>query len=248
MELFEVGQYEGNSVSMAEYLRTFVSRGEVTMISECTEEEFAKIELRSPNFLSLFQIIRLQEPREDLEKIIIEKVNQIANTRNIIIENEAIEETIRLNRRYTPYSGFPGKPIRFLESIILNQNRKVNKNKSKKSKITIDRGVAIQYFCEETGMPEFMVNPDKPMDLKAIQQFFSDNIFGQKAAVNSVTNLMASVKTALTRQGKPIASFLFVGPTGVEKRKWQRFWRNLCLEVMKKLYVSICRNFQRLIR
>jgi ATP-dependent Clp protease ATP-binding subunit ClpA len=222
LELFEVGQYEGNSVSMAEYLRTFIGRGEVTMISECTEEEFAKIELRSPNFLSLFQIIRLEEPREGLEKIIIDKVKQIANTRNIVIEDEAIDETIRLNRRYTPYSGFPGKPIRFLESIILNKNRKNEneneKNKqSKNAKITINRSTAIQHFCEETGMPDFMVNPEKPMDLNQIQQFFSDNIFGQKAAVDSVINLLASVKTALTRQGKPIASFLFVGPTGVGK-------------------------------
>jgi ATP-dependent Clp protease ATP-binding subunit ClpA len=217
LELFEVGQYEGNAVSMAEYLRTFIGRGEVTLISECTEEEFAKIELRSPNFLSLFQIIRLEEPREDLESIIINKVKQIANTRNILIEEEAIDETIRLNRRYTPYSGFPGKPIRFLESIILNKNKNKSKSESKNEKITINRGVAIQHFCEETGMPDFMVNPEKPMDLNQIQQFFSDNIFGQKEAVNSVTNLLASVKTALTRQGKPIASFLFVGPTGVGK-------------------------------
>lgn len=218
LELFEVGQYEGNSVSMAEYLRSFVGQGEVTVISECTAEEFAKIEIKSPNFLSLFQIIRLEEPREGLEQIIVNKVKQIANTSNIIIEEEAIDETIRLNRRYTPYSGFPGKPIRFLESIILNKNRRSeSEGRSENDSITINRGTAIEYFCEETGMPEFMVNPDKLMDLNQIQQFFSDNIFGQKTAVNSVTNLMATVKTALTRQGKPIASFLFVGPTGVGK-------------------------------
>lgn len=211
LELFEVGQYEGNSVSMAEYLRTFVGRGEVTVISECTDEEFAKIELKSPNFLSLFQIIRLEEPRENLEKIIVKKVKQIANISKVVIDDEAIAETIRLNRRYTPYSGFPGKPIRFLESIILNKNKKQTK------KITINRSVAIQYFCEETGMPEFMVNPEKPMDLNQIKDFFGSNIFGQTKAIDSVTNLLASVKTALTRQGKPIASFLFVGPTGVGK-------------------------------
>ncbi|MFK7946458.1 MAG: AAA family ATPase [Saprospiraceae bacterium] len=212
LELFEVGQYEGNAVSMAEYLRTFVGRGEVTLISECTDEEFAKIELRSPNFLSLFQIIRLEEPKDGLEDIIIQKVNQIANTSQVVLEKEAIEETIRLNRRYTPYSGFPGKPIRFLESIILNNNKKL-----RKAKITIDRSTTIQHFCEETGMPEFMVNPALPMDLGQIQSYFQDNIFGQNVAIKSVTNLLASVKTALTRQGKPIASFLFVGPTGVGK-------------------------------
>ena len=229
LELFEVGQYEGNTVSMAEYLRTFVSRGEVTLISECTDEEFAKIELRSPNFLSLFQIIRLEEPKEDLEDIIIKKVTQIANTSQVVLEKDAIEETIRLNRRYTPYSGFPGKPIRFLESIILNNNRQ------KKSKITINRSTAIQYFCEETGMPEFMVNPALPMNLGQIQSYFQDNIFGQNAAVKSVTNLLASVKTALTRQGKPIASFLFVGPTGVGKTEMAKVLANFMFGSREKM-------------
>ncbi len=213
LELFEVGQYEGNSVSMADYLRSFVGRGEVTIISECTDEELANIELRSPNFLSLFQIVRLEEPREDLETIITQKVQQISNTNKIVIEQAAIEETIRLNRRYTPYSGFPGKPIRFLESMLLS---KKIKNESQEN-IIITKTMAIQHFCEETGMPEFMVNPEKLMDFSKVQQFFADNIFGQKAAVNSVTNLLAAVKTALTRQGKPIASFLFVGQTGIGK-------------------------------
>jgi len=61
------------------------------------------------------------------------------------------------------------------------------------------------------------VNSEIPMNLRAIQTFFGENVFGQNIAVKSVTNLLASVKTALTRQGKPIASFLFVGPTGVGK-------------------------------
>ncbi len=212
LELFEVGQYEGNAVSMAEYLHSFIGRGEVTLISECSEEEYAKIELKSPNFLSLFQIIRLQEPKEDLEEIIIQKVESIANTKRIVIDKEAIKETIRLNRRYMPYSGFPGKPIRFLESILLNE-----KTAEQDKKHRIGQTKVIQHFCEEAGMPEFMVNPEIPMDLKAIQSFFSQNVFGQNVAVKSVTNLLASVKTALTRQGKPIASFLFVGPTGVGK-------------------------------
>ncbi|MEM1124085.1 MAG: hypothetical protein AAGJ18_26850 [Bacteroidota bacterium] len=113
MELFEVGQYSGNTVSMADYLRPYISRSEVTLISECTEEERAKIELRSPNYLSLFQVIRMEAPQKDLEEIIIKKVKDLASNRRIELETEAIKETLRLNRRFTPYAGLPGKPIRF---------------------------------------------------------------------------------------------------------------------------------------
>ena len=109
MELFEVGQYVGNSVSMAEYLLPFISRGAINLVSECSEEELARIELRSPKYLSLFQIIRLKEPKHDLKEIIIQKVNDLAAGRNIQIDQEAIKETLRLNRRFTPYAGLPGQ-------------------------------------------------------------------------------------------------------------------------------------------
>ena len=213
MELFEVGQYEGNSVSMADYMRSFIGRGEVTLISECTEEEMARIELRSPNYLSFFQIIRLEAPRKNLAAIIVQKVQDLARNRRINIDTEAIRETLRLNRRFTPYAGLPGKPIRFLESILINQKAGDRKEKNR----TLDRSEVLQYFCEETGMPLFMVDPEIPMNPTQIKQDFNNNVFGQERAVNSIVDLLAAVKTALTKTGKPIASLLFVGPTGVGK-------------------------------
>ncbi len=210
LELFEVGQYEGNSVSMAEYLRSYLSRGEVSIISECTDEEYAKIELRSPDFLSLFQIIRLQEPK-DLENIIIQKIESVADQK-FNINHEAIRETVRLNKRYMPYSGFPGKPVRFLESLLLNYVKKEQEDKP-----TLNKSLVYGQFSEEAGMPQFMIDPQVSMDLDKILELFKSNIFGQERAVHSVVDVLASVKTALTRQGKPIASLLFVGPTGVGK-------------------------------
>ncbi len=212
MELFEVGQYEGNEVSLAAYLRTYLSRGEVNLITECTEEELARIELRSPNFRSLFQIIRLQEPPEaQLEELILKKVTDLAEHRQLTIAETAVREVIRLNRRFTPYAGMPGKPIRFIEGIV------INKKAEKTTPATVDRSEVIRFFCEDTGMPRFMVDPAVPMDVGAVRRFFNENLFGQERAVNRVVEVLAAVKTALTRTGKPIASFLFVGPTGVGK-------------------------------
>ncbi len=211
LELFEVGQYVGNDVSIGEYLRSYLSRGEINIISECTEEERARIELKSPNYLPLFQIIRMEEPKDDLEKIIINKVEHIAEERNIKIEKEAIKETIRLNRRFTPYSGFPGKPIRFLESIIIN-NSGATENLEK-----ITRKEVIQNFSNDSGLPLFLVDPQIPMDPVEVRKSFNEKLFDQELAVKGVVDALASVKTALSRTGKPIASFLFVGPTGVGK-------------------------------
>ena len=208
MELFEVGQYEGNAVSMAEYLQPFLARGELHLLTECTEEERARIELRSPNYLSIFHEIRLDTPRDELEDIIERKVGDLAGHHQVRIEAEAIREVIRLNQRFSPYAGFPGKPIRFLESLLLHRQE---------DNSSVERAEVIARFCEETGLPSFMVDPDIPMELDAVGRKFAANVYGQERAVDSLVNLLASVKTALSRTGKPIASFLFVGPTGVGK-------------------------------
>lgn len=209
LELFEVGQYSGNEVSMAEYLRSYISRGDIYIISECSEEERARIELRAPNFLSYFQIVQIEEPKKNLEKIVLHKASDLAKNRGLVLAEEAIKESIRLHRRFQPYSGFPGKPIRFLESIILNQHHTLDSK--------IGRAKVIRNFCEETGMPAFMVDPEVLMEPSKIMDQFNTQVFGQEVAVASVVDTLSTVKTALSRTGKPIASFLFVGPTGVGK-------------------------------
>ena len=211
LELFEVGKYIGNDVSIAEYLLTFISRGEINIITECTEDERAIIELKNSNFLAHFQKINLFEPKENLEEIILQKVNDRAGQLEVKVETEAIKETIRLNKRFTPYSGFPGKPIRFLEGILLNQKS------DNSSKDLLTRSAVIQTFCEETGMPLMMVDPEIMMDPKIVKADFNKEVFGQQKAIDSVVNMLSTVKTGLSKTGKPIASFLFVGPTGVGK-------------------------------
>ncbi len=228
-ELFEVGQYQGNEVSMAEYLRPYLSRGEITLITECTPEERARIELRSPNYLAFFQTILLEEPKKGLEDIIRQKVDDMAGAKKVVFEKDAIDEVIRLHRRFSPYSGMPGKPIRFLESILLAssdsspEKKKKTKTKQKASPkpprraVEVSKQSVLHQYCAESGMPPFMVDPDLPMDVEAVKKEFNEKVYGQQLAVHTVVDLMAAVKTALTRTGKPIASFLFVGPTGVGK-------------------------------
>lgn len=217
-ELFEVGQYVGSSVSMADFLRDYIQRGEIVLISECTDGEAAVIETMAPGYLSLFETIRLEEPGlEKIELIVHEKVRSISSVSRVTVDREAVREILRLQRRYTPYSGFPGKTIRFLESAILGK---------KTGGKCITRETTIKLFCEETGMPDFMIDPGIPLPLGEMKAFFQSSIFGQEAAVETIVNILAAVKTALARRGKPIASLLFVGPTGVGKTEMAKVLAN----------------------
>ncbi len=213
-ELFEVGQYSGNEVSMAEFLIPFLKKRSIKIISECTTEELAKIELRSPLYLTYFQVVKLETPKKGLEKMIQQKFQVEADTngQSVKLASTAIAEILRLNQRFSPYSGLPGKPIRFLETMLMNR-RNVESDKP----VVINRKEVIKRFSEESGLPLFIIDPDIPMDIPKIKGHFNSNVYGQEKAIDIVVDKLASVKTALTRTGKPISSFLFVGPTGVGK-------------------------------
>jgi ATP-dependent Clp protease ATP-binding subunit ClpA len=197
-QLFEVGAYVGNPISMAEFMRDYLAQGSVRLITECSDEEFATIETRAPGYTSLFQVQRIEPPPVAQQPDIVRRRLRLSNM-------AAIEETLRLQHRYALYSGFPGKTVRFLESI-LNQKKSV-----------LDREAVVTRFCEESGMPRFLVESRTILNLDETQKFFQSRLFGQDAAIDIIVKLLASVKTRLTRPGKPIASLLFVGPTGVGK-------------------------------
>jgi ATP-dependent Clp protease ATP-binding subunit ClpA len=215
MDLFEVGQYQGNEASIAEFFTPYLSQGQIRMISECTEDQFARIELNAPGYPAYFQVLHLTEPREEqLEQIILEKVKALAEQADILISEEAVNEVIRLHRRFMPYAGMPGKPIRFLEGMALRMGK--TKNSSQDFSI-IDRNEVIRYFCAESGMPPMIVDPAISLIPGQVKSHFYQQVFGQELAVDAVVDAMVAIKTALSRTGKPIASFLFAGPTGVGK-------------------------------
>ena len=206
-QLFEVGAYVGNAISMAEFMREHLALGSVHLISECTDEELANIEARAPGYTNLFQILRVEPPLLKQQADIVRQRLQISHPKSQISKT-AIEETLALQHRYAVYSGFPGKTVHFLESIL---NHEQNTQK------TLDSDVVVTQFSEESGMPRFLIDNRSHLKLKKLQDFFKTRLFGQEAAINIVVHLLASVKTRLSRPGKPIASLLFVGPTGVGK-------------------------------
>ena len=208
-ELFEVGQYSGNSISIAEALRDTLQRNEMLIIAEITEEQLEKIELKSPGYTQLFYAIRFAERTAEKENSIAESaVQTLAEQFKIRIAPESIKRVCYLQRRYAPYSGYPGKTIRFFEALAL-QAYKTNR--------IIDEQDAISAFCEESGMPLFLLDPASRFDTDNAYQFFKQRIIGQQPAIDEVINGLVTIKSGMARSGKPITSALFVGPTGVGK-------------------------------
>ncbi|MCE9563236.1 MAG: AAA family ATPase [Planctomycetes bacterium] len=124
---------------------------------------------------------------------------------------EGLAAIDRLHRRYATYSAYPGRPLRFLENLLRD-----GAPASLTDEAVSEEDVYIA-FTRETGLPRSVIDPVVPLEVGETHKWFSSRVVGQADAVNLVVDLLATVKAGLTRPNRPIASLLFIGPTGVGK-------------------------------
>lgn len=207
VELMEVGKSEHNQTGIAGFLRPFIARGELLCIAECTPEQVPMIEKEDPQLIDAFRHVKLEEPDAERSIRILAKTADTPHGLKRDVTPAAIELIDRLHRRYATYSAIPGRPLRFMENLRRDGERRD----------PVTEADVLAAFGRETGLPRVLLDPAVPLDPTETRDWFSQRVIGQGEAVELVTDLLATIKAGLTRPNRPIASLLFIGPTGVGK-------------------------------
>ena len=209
-ELIEVGKVSRDGQSVGGFLRSWIARGEIFAIAEATPDQLAVIDRQEPNLLASFQLWNILERSPAQVRRILERVVEAAPGKATGKPAEttlALDRIHQLHSRYATYSANPGRPLRFLRNLLADQFPEKSLSES----------AVLNAFSRETGLPTVLLDDDVPLDLDETKAWFSHRVVGQPAAVDRVLNLLAMVKARLSRPRKPLASFLFIGPTGTGK-------------------------------
>jgi ATP-dependent Clp protease ATP-binding subunit ClpC len=208
VELIEVGKGGGNQQGIASLLCPAIARGTLLAIAECTPQQLAVIEREDPQLLEAFVQLEIAEASPEQTRNILRQVASSGlEPVSQVIDPAALDVLDRLHRRYAAYSAAPGRPLRFLRNMLEDRDEKH----------TITAADVTNEFSLETGLPLFMLDDRVSLDVDATRHWFQTRVIGQPGPVDLVVDLIASVKAGLARGGKPIASLLFIGPTGVGK-------------------------------
>jgi ATP-dependent Clp protease ATP-binding subunit ClpC len=208
VELIEVGKGGGNLQGVAALLRPHLDRGALLAIVECTPEQLAVVEREDPQFLETFAQFELAPPTPEQTRAILQAVAG-EHSNGAALSAASLATLDRLHRRWATYSAAPGRQLRFLRNL-LDDRRRGDASVIGPSQVTAA-------FSHETGLPLLMLDDDVPLEPDATWNWFAERVIGQTEAVQQVVDLLAAVKAGLARGGKPIASLLFIGPTGVGK-------------------------------
>jgi len=212
LELMGVGQHVGNPQGVAGFLRPYIGRGDVLAVAECTPDQISRIERADPHLLQVFQQVRIDEPTPDRSRRVLAEWTRAHAAGHARVSDEALAAVDRLHRRYATYSVAPGRPLRFVRNLL----------REAPTSASLGEGDVVASFSRETGLPRFLLDDAVPLDLEASRGWFAGRVMGQTEAVDLVVDLLATVKAGLARPGRPIASLLFVGPTGVGKTEMSK--------------------------
>ncbi len=207
VELAEAGRCASQSESIAAFLRPYLLRGELVAVAECTAEQHALVERDLPQVLQAFTTLRIEEPDRERGRLILERQAAVGARAGGRLDAAAIDMLDRLHRRYAGYSAYPGRPLRLLNNLGRDAPRGT----------VVSAAEVTRAFARETGLPLVLLDEETPLDLAATERWFGERVRGQPEAIELVVGLLATVKAGLTRPGRPVASLLFIGPTGVGK-------------------------------
>ena len=82
---------------------------------------------------------------------------------------------------------------------------------------TVDRNLIDEILSKTCHIPKQAVERDETAALATLEQRLKARVFGQDEAISQVVNAVKFSRAGLLEEGKPLASLLFVGPTGVGK-------------------------------
>src|ERR1041385_544336 len=205
--LFYSGRTSSSNLSVAHVLKPYLERREARVLGECTPEAFRVLQELDRGFADLFQIVRIEEPNE------AKNLHTLLGTRRTLerqhdtrFHADVLPTVIDLTRRYVADAAFPGKAARLLQSLAA---------KHKMSEVT--RAEALEEFSARSGLSVNFLDDRSQLDYARVIEALGVEVIGQKDAVAACADAVTIAKARLNDSVRPIASFLFLGPTGVGK-------------------------------
>lgn len=197
------------SLDMASVLADGISRGLIYCLASVTDENYAKY-IEKSLLGSLMAKIEVKEPDINTAIRMVEsKVPLIENKYGVYFSYNSLAEVVNLTARYMHDTYLPGKAISVLESVAVLASRKENK--------IVDREAIATVITELTHIPVTKLTQDESQSLLNLEEKIHQRVIGQDEAVKMISAALRRARVELRETKRPIANFLFLGPTGVGK-------------------------------
>lgn len=208
------GAVNGGSFDVSNMLKPYLAAGEIRFIGATTYEEYKKHFEKSKSLVRRFQNVEIKEPsEEDTVKILEGLKKHYESYHGVKYGKGVLEYAVKMSARYINERYLPDKAIDLIDEA--GAYRRLHPQEQKTQ--TVGKGLIDEILSKTCQIPKQVVESDEVKKLATLDRRISTNVFGQDEAVGQVVNAVKFSRAGLLEAGKPLASLLFVGPTGVGK-------------------------------
>ena len=222
----------GGAMDASNLLKPALARGELQCLGATTLDEYKRHIERDAALERRFQPVMVGEPtKEQAIEILRGLKATYEDFHQVKYDQKAIEAAVNLSSRYINDRFLPDKAIDLLDEAGSRTHLRYSLQSTSPAEVreesplinpeslipVVDAEEIAQIVAAWTGIPVTQLTQTESESLLNLEYQLHERIIGQQEAVNAVSRAIRRARVNLKNPNRPIASFIFAGPTGVGK-------------------------------
>lgn len=201
----------GRDLSLGDVLASAITSQRLIVIATTTTEAWRQMVEKS----SLGQALQPVEVKElddnSAIQVLESRAPAIEQQHKVYFSYGALEQAVFLSKRYLPDRYLPEKAIALLEEVAVYARERGGRL------ATVTAEDVAQVVAGKVHVPLTQITTAESQKLLKLEEILHERIIGQDEAVKLVAAALRRARVNLRDTKRPVASFLFLGPTGVGK-------------------------------
>lgn len=188
-----------------------IDQFKLKIIATTNQEAYTKFIKPVKNLASVFETVLMAEPTSNLSlQILIDEVGRFEDKYKTKIQINAIKKIVEFAPRFESERFMPDKGLDLLEEAL------VNARSQNLEYLSVD--IVDQLISSKVGVNVGAITKDEATKLTELEDIMHGRVIGQDDAIKSIAMAIRRSRAGLSDfKKRPVASFLFFGPTGVGK-------------------------------
>ena len=213
------GQIGEGSMDASNLMKPYLEGGRIRFIGATTYEEYNRYIMRNKGLMRRFQQVPIEEPTTDETLKIVQMLKAgYESFHQVKYDDDALALAVTGSARHITDRYLPDKAIDLIDEAgaWVQMNRKPDEDRH------VDKALIASVLARVAKVDALTMDEEDNSRLETLESRVLGKIYGQDMAVRQVVEAVQMSKAGLIDENKPLASLLFVGPTGVGKTEVAR--------------------------